>query len=173
MRTLLIGALAATLAGCSSCPLPPQAGMRSCTDTNGFACFDRTAARQSNAPKPVSFKANSAPLEIKPAIAAKTEKPSSAHARDKAHLATKTEKPTTIAAKGEPPPSPIPLPPRSLQPATGAAADSDTSKHSGIACHRRCSSESHYQNDTGAGGGRYGCRGANDGRHFDLGAGTE
>ncbi len=26
MRTLLIGALAATLAGCSSCPLPPQAG---------------------------------------------------------------------------------------------------------------------------------------------------
>ncbi len=128
MRTLLIGALAATLAGCSSCPLPPQAGIRSCTDTNGFACFDRTAARQSNAPKPVSFKANSAPLEIKPAIAAKTEKPSSAHARDKAHLATKTEKPTTIAAKGEPPPSPIPLPPRSLQPATGAAADSDTTR---------------------------------------------
>ena len=111
MRTLLIGALAATLAGCSSCPLPPQAGIRSCTDTNGFACFDRTAARQSNAPKPVSFKANSAPLEIKPAIAAKTEKPSSAHARDKAHLATKTEKPA-----------------RSLQPATGAAADSDTTR---------------------------------------------
>ena len=128
MRTLLIGALVATLAGCSSCPLPPQAGMISCTETNGFACFDRTAARQSNAPKPVSFKANSAPLEIKPAIAAKTEKPSSAHARDKAHLATKTEKPTTIAAKGEPPPSPIPLPPRSLQPATGAAADSDTTR---------------------------------------------
>ena len=128
MRTLLIGALAATLAGCSSCPLPPQTGMKSCSGTNGFACFDRTAARQPIAPKPVSFKTNSAPLEIKPATAAKTEKPSSAHARDEAHLATKTEKSTTIAAKGEPPPSPIPLPPRSLQPATGAAADSDTTR---------------------------------------------
>ena len=127
MRTLLIGALAATLAGCSSCPLPPQTGMKSCSGTNGFACFDRTAARQPIAPKPVSFKTNSALLEIKPAIAAKTEKPSSAHARDKAHLATKTEKPTTIAAKGEPPPSPIPLPPRS-QPATSATTDSDTTR---------------------------------------------
>ena len=175
MRTLLIGALAATLAGCSSCPLPPQAGMKSCTETNGFACFDRTAARQSNAPKPVSFKANSAPLEIKPAIAAKTEKPSSAHARDKAHLATKTEKPTTIAAKGEPPPSPIPLPPRSLQPATGPAANSDTTRANTAESRATDGAvpESHYQNGTGAGGGRYGCRGANDGRHFDVGAGTE
>ena len=126
MRTLLIGALAATLAGCSSCPLPPQPGMKSCSGTNRFACFDRTAARQPIAPKPVSFKTNSAPLEIKPATAAKTEKPSSAHARDEAHLATKTEKSTTIAAKGEPPPSPIPLPPRSLQPATSATTDSET-----------------------------------------------
>jgi hypothetical protein len=117
MRTLLIGALAATLAGCSSCPLPPQAGMKSCTGTNGSACFDRTAARQPIAPKPVSFKTQSAPLEIRTAIAAKTEKPSSAHARDKAHLATKTEKSATI-----------PLPPRSLQPATGAAPDSDTTR---------------------------------------------
>jgi hypothetical protein len=125
MRTLLIGALAATLAGCSSCPLPPQAGMKSCTGTNGSACFDRTTARQPISPKPVSFNANSASLEIKPAIAAKTEKPSSAHTRDKAHLATKTEKPT---AKGEPLASRIPLPPRSLQPATGAAADSDTTR---------------------------------------------
>jgi hypothetical protein len=118
LRTPLVCALAATLVGCS-CPLPPQAGMKSCTDTNGFACFDR----QPIEPKPVSFKTNSAPLEIKPAIAAKTEKPSSAHARDKAHLATKTEKPTTIAAKGEPPASRIPLPPR---PATSAAAANTT-----------------------------------------------
>jgi hypothetical protein len=127
MRTLLIGTLAATLAGCSSCPLPPQVGMKSCTGTNGFACFDRAAARQPIAPKPVSFKTNSAPL-IRTAIAAKTEKLSSAHARDTAHHATKTEKPTVIAAKGEPPASRIPLPPRSLQPATGAAPDSDTTR---------------------------------------------
>jgi hypothetical protein len=112
-----MGALTATLAGCSSCPLPPQPGMKSCSGTNGFACFDRTAARQPIAPKPVSFKTNSAPLEIRTAIAAKTEKLSSAHARDTAHLATKTEKPATI-----------PLPPRSLQPTTGAAPDSDTTR---------------------------------------------
>ena len=116
-----MGALAATLAGCSSCPLPPQAGMKSCTGTNEFACFNRTAARQPIEPKPVSFKTNSAPLGISTAIAAKTEKLSSAHAGDAAYLATKTEKPTTI-----------PLPPRSLnillQPATSAAADSDTTR---------------------------------------------
>jgi hypothetical protein len=129
MRTLLISALATTLVGCSY-PLRPQTGMESCAHASGFACFDRGAAGQPIEPKPVSFKTNSALLEIKPAIAAKTEKPSSARVRDKAHLATKTEKPTTIAAKTEPPASPVPLPPRSpetrLQPVTNAASDSDT-----------------------------------------------
>jgi hypothetical protein len=131
VRTLLIGALSATLVGCS-CPLRQQAGFDSCADANGFACFERTAARQPIEPKPVSSKTNSASLEIEPAIAAKTEKPSSARARDKAHLVTKTEKPTTIAAKGEPPASRIPLSPRllktRLQPAASAAADSDTTR---------------------------------------------
>jgi hypothetical protein len=47
-------------------------------------------------------KTDSATIEIKSTIAAKTEKPSSAHARDRAHLATKTAKPTMIAAKVEP-----------------------------------------------------------------------
>ena len=98
MRALLIGALAATLVGCS-CPLRQQAGVESCTDANGLACLDRTAASQPIEPKPVSFKTNSAPLEIKPAIAAKTEKPSSAHARDRAHLDVKMAKSTMIAAK--------------------------------------------------------------------------
>jgi Type VI secretion system VasI, EvfG, VC_A0118 len=101
MRTLLISALAATLVGCS-CLLPPQAGMESCADANGFACFDRTAASQPIEPKPASFQTYSATTEIKSTIAAKTEKPSSAHARDRAHLATKTAKPTMIAAKVEP-----------------------------------------------------------------------
>jgi len=98
MRTLLIGALAAPLVGCS-CLLPPQAGMESCADASGFACFDRTAASQPIEPKPASFQTDSA---IKSTVAAKTEKPSSAHARDRAHLAMKTAKPTTIAAKVEP-----------------------------------------------------------------------
>jgi hypothetical protein len=93
MRTLLIGVLAVTLAGCS-CLSPPQAGVEACTDGNWFACFDRTAASQPIEPKPASFKTNSATTEIKPTIAAKTEKPSSAHARDR-----KTAKSTMTAAK--------------------------------------------------------------------------
>jgi hypothetical protein len=131
MRTLLIGVLAATLVGCS-CLLPPQASMEACTKANGFTCFDRTAASQPIEPKPASFKTNSSTIEIKSTIAAKTEKPSSAHARDRAPLATKTAKSTKIAAKVEPPVSRIPLSPRSLktplQPASNAAADSDTTR---------------------------------------------
>src|ERR1700686_3886619 len=131
MRAFLIGALAATLVGCS-CPLRQQAGVESCTDANGLACLDRTAASQPIEPKPVSFKTNSAPLEIKPAIAAKTEKPSSAHARDRAHLDVKMAKSTMIAAKAEPPASRIPPSPRSLntrlQPASNAAADSNATR---------------------------------------------
>jgi hypothetical protein len=42
---------------------------------------------------------------VKSTIAAKTEKPSSAHARDRAHLAVKTAKSTVIAARAEPPAS--------------------------------------------------------------------
>ena len=104
MRTLLIGALAATLVGCS-CPLPRQASMDACTDANGFACFDRTAASQPIEPKPASFNANSGTIKVKSAIA-KTEKPSPAGASDKAvHLDAKKAKPTMIAAKVEPPAS--------------------------------------------------------------------
>ena len=98
MRTLLIGALAATLVGCS-CLLPPQASMEACTDANGLACFDMTAANQPIEPKPASFKANSTTIEGKSTIAAKTKKPSSANARDRTHLAMKTTKATMIAAK--------------------------------------------------------------------------
>ena len=105
MRTLLIGALAATLVGCS-CPLPRQASMDACKDANGFACFDRTAASQPIEPKPASFNANSATTKVKSAIA-KTERPSLADASDKAvHIDAKKAKPTMIAAaKVEPPAS--------------------------------------------------------------------
>jgi hypothetical protein len=102
MRMLVIGALAATLVGCS-CLLPPQASMEACTDTNGFACFDRMAANQPIELEPASFKANSATIDIESTIAAKTERPSSAHARDRGHLAVKTAKSTMIATKVEPP----------------------------------------------------------------------
>src|SRR5712671_7326987 len=96
MRTLLIGALAATLVGCS-CLLPPQASIEGCTYTNGLVCFDRMAASQPIEPKPASFKTESATTEIKSTIAAKTQKPSSARARDRAHLAMKTAKSTAAA----------------------------------------------------------------------------
>src|SRR5216683_605847 len=60
MRTPLIGALAATLVGCS-CPLPPQASMESCTDANRFACFDRTAASWPVEPEQASLKTQPQP----------------------------------------------------------------------------------------------------------------
>jgi hypothetical protein len=130
MRTLLIGALAATLVGCS-CPLLPHASMEPCTDTNRFACFDRTAASWPVEPEPASFETDSETTEIESTIA-ETERPSSAHARDSAHLVTKTAKPTIIVATVEPPSSRIPLPTRSLrtqpQPASHAAAYSDTTR---------------------------------------------
>ena len=78
MRTLLIGALAASLVGCS-CLLPPQASIEGCTDANKFACFDGMAASQPIELKPASFKTESATTEIKSTIVVKTEKPSPAH----------------------------------------------------------------------------------------------
>ena len=131
MRTLLIGALAATLVGCS-CPSLPPASMESCTGANRFACFDRTAASWPVEPEPASFQTDSEATETESTIAAKIEEPSSVHARDSAHLVTKTAKPIMIAAKVEPPPSRVPLPARSpktqSQPASHAAAYSDTTR---------------------------------------------
>jgi hypothetical protein len=104
MRTLVIVALAATLVGCN-CPIQRHASLEACSEANGFACFDGTAANQPIEPEPASFKANSGTIKVKPTIAAKTEKASSAHARDRAHLAVKTAESTVIAAKVEPPTS--------------------------------------------------------------------
>jgi hypothetical protein len=113
MRTLLACALAAILVGCS-CPLQPQTAMAPCTDANRFACFDRTAASQPIEPEPVSFKTDSARMEIKSMIVPAIEQRSSAHARGRATRAMKTAKSTMIAAKAEPPSSRIPLPHPSL-----------------------------------------------------------
>jgi hypothetical protein len=104
MRTLLIGTLVATLAGCS-CPLPPQASMEACTDANGFACLNRTAASRPIEPAPASSKTNSATTRVKPTTAAKTEEPSTAAVRDSSHLAEKKAKSAVIEAKVEAPAS--------------------------------------------------------------------
>jgi hypothetical protein len=137
MRTLLIGVLAATLAGCN-CLLPPQA--IDCADANGLSCFDRMVG-QSIQPTPASFKTDSPPAEIKSTIAAKTEKPSSARARGSTQLAIKTAKSTMTAAKVGPPASRIPLPPSSLkiqpQPADDASADSATTGANVAGSHLR------------------------------------
>ena len=71
MRALLIGALAATLVGCS-CLLPPQASVEGCPDANGLACIDRSSASLPIRPTPASFKTDSAAIEIKPAIEKRT-----------------------------------------------------------------------------------------------------
>jgi len=122
LRTLLIGALAATLAGCSRQP-PPQATTGSCTGTNEFACLERTAGPPI---KLATFRINSPTTDTKSASAQKTEKSSSTHARPGTRLAIKAAKSTTIAPKAEPPASRVPLPPSSpntqLQVAANAAA---------------------------------------------------
>jgi hypothetical protein len=97
MRTLLIGALAATLAGCG-CHLPPQASMDACTD--GFACFDSAAAEPTKS-APTLF--DGAEKKVKARIA-KTVKPSSADTRNMVtHPNAKEAKSATITAKAEPP----------------------------------------------------------------------
>ena len=134
MRTLLIAALAATLVVGCSCTLLPKTGGDSCTDANGVACFDRMAASQPVEPKPESSETDSGTAEIKFTIAAKPEKPSSAHARDGVHRAIKTAKSTTITAKGEPAAPRVPPSPRSftrtkvgdLDPVGSAVANSNT-----------------------------------------------
>lgn len=72
MRTLLIGALAATLVGCSG--PSRQAGIQACTDASRFPCFDETAAGPPIELKPASFKST---------IVANAKRPSSTHARDR------------------------------------------------------------------------------------------
>ena len=121
MRTLLIGALAATLVGCSRQP-PPQIATDSCTEANGIVCFERTAGPPI---KLASFRINSEAPYSKSVSAWKTEK-ASAHARRGARFASRAAKSTKIAAKAGLPASSIPLPPGSsktpLQPAGSAAA---------------------------------------------------
>src|SRR5258705_566377 len=103
MRPFVFGSLTETLVGCS-CLRPPQTVMEACMDPKGLACF-KAVASQPIEPKPASFKANSAPIKAKTAIAEKTEKPQSDDDHDRPHLATKTAKSALAAAKVEPPAS--------------------------------------------------------------------
>jgi|SRR3954454_11645413 len=104
MRTLLIGALAATLVGCSY-PSLPQASMDACMDATGLGRINMTAASRPVEPAPASSKTSSETTKGKPAVAAKTEQRSTAHVRDRPQLAEKKAKSTMTEAKVEAPAS--------------------------------------------------------------------
>jgi hypothetical protein len=123
LRTLLIAALAITLAGCSRQP-PPLATAGSCTSR--FVCPERTAGPPI---KLASAGISSAPTHGKSASARTTEAASPARIRHRARLANKTAKPTRPAAKAEAAASRVPLPPAPSptrpEPARSAAATAD------------------------------------------------
>ena len=101
MRTLLIGALAATLVGCGH-----QPAAVSCTGANGLACLERTAGPPI---KLASFRINSTAPNGKPESAWKGEKPPFTQPPRGRRLAGKTAKSTGIAARAEGPTTRIPL----------------------------------------------------------------
>ena len=98
MRTLIIGALAAILAGCS-CPLP-HVSMEACSATNGFVCFDRTAESEPVDAELAALHASNKSVKAKPAVA-KAEKPADTGDRA-AHLDEKNPKSARIAAIAAP-----------------------------------------------------------------------
>ena len=88
MRTLLIGALFATLIGCS-CPIPPHAMLEGCTSKG---CFYRTAASPPIEPEPARpIKPDRTTAKVKSKTTAKTAKPSyvAAKARESTHRRAK------------------------------------------------------------------------------------
>jgi hypothetical protein len=102
MRTLFVGALAATLVGCS-CYVSPQTGFEACTGATGnwFACSDRTAVTQTLEPELASFDVNSVKPAAKSKITTSTEKPS-ARAADKIRLAKGAAKSNARATQVDP-----------------------------------------------------------------------
>jgi hypothetical protein len=99
MRTLLVGALIASLMGC--CRTPPHATLERCT-TKG--CVQRTAARPQTEIKRVVFKTSPAPANIKSTAAPAPAKPESDEAADQTGLIGKNATPV-ISPK---PDTPVP-----------------------------------------------------------------
>jgi len=96
VRTLLIGALAAALLGCSR-QQPSQAAADSCPGKNPLACFMAVRLPLES----TSLRMDSAQADAKPDVAPKTEPPSLAPARHRTGLAGTTAKPAAVAAKAE------------------------------------------------------------------------
>jgi hypothetical protein len=115
VRALVIGALALSLLGCSH-SAPPQVAAPSCPDAARSACAARSAG------KPVrlaSFSSHAAPEERKLALAAKSARPLSDHAR--VRLAAKAAMSSMRAARQEATALRIALPP-AAPPATTVTA---------------------------------------------------
>jgi hypothetical protein len=97
MRTLLFGALAATLIGCS-CLAPAQLEMSGCSQTSGPFCLGRTAENAPTELTPPSTRVHSARKEVKSKLP--KDNPSSAKAGTRAVA----EKPkSAVSARAEDP----------------------------------------------------------------------
>jgi hypothetical protein len=115
MRTLFVCALVATVVGCS-CYAPPQASIDACT-TSGLACLGRTSLSQTIEPEPAAFDAGISAPKTRSKIAARTEKPPSAHARHKTDLAITTTKSAAPTANVEPAAAKVEPPAAKVEPA--------------------------------------------------------
>ena len=113
MRTPFVCALAATVVGCS-CYAPPQASLDACM-ASGLACLDRSSLSQRIEPEPAALDARLSTPKTRSKIAARTEKPPSAHARHKTDLAMTTTKSATPAV--EPPSVKVEPPAAKVEPA--------------------------------------------------------
>jgi len=113
MRTPFVCALAATVVGCS-CYAPPQASLDACM-ASGLACLDRSSLSQTIEPEPAALDARLSTPKTRSKIAARTEKPPSAHARHKTDLAMTTTKSATPAV--EPPSVKVEPPAAKVEPA--------------------------------------------------------
>lgn len=101
MRTLIAGALAATLAGCS-CYMTPQSGLQACAGADGFACLGKNSGGPPWTAEKASSSGASAPPE-KPARRKTMMKRLSARTSDKTPDAGKTDKPVAnVEPKVEP-----------------------------------------------------------------------
>jgi hypothetical protein len=92
MRTLLVGALAATLAGCSSHSLPQSVALTR-TDANGFSPYNKGATGRSVERRSTAT--------VGSPIASRAEKPSFARASIRNRVGTKPVKSTVIEANAE------------------------------------------------------------------------
>jgi hypothetical protein len=115
MRTLFVSALAATVVGCS-CYVSPQASLEACAGGSGLACLDRSSVNQTIEPEPAAFNTGLPTPKAKPKIAARTEKPPSAHPRHKTDVAMNTAISTTPTEKVEPAATKVESAPAKVEP---------------------------------------------------------